>query len=263
MARPCLRDVLHGAGLGLLLLIAFPTRARARFFRARFEPDTLELQDPGKLELDMQVGALYGDGVDGSRVILPDMDLEIGIASWLEIDIDGAFTVTQLGTGRPELGGDPLWTSLRFELLNMEDEDGDNFGVGLQVGPRFRTVDNARGVGLGAVALIGGGSKTLHAVGNFGTFVDQEQAVALVYGAGLQWEFELRRKWSLVGQLAGAHYFGEVGEDEDPDQTFLQFGFGTPLNDALEVELLAVAGPFARGDRAGLLAGITWDSRLW
>jgi hypothetical protein len=248
----------------LLAVLSLPQRAEARrFFRARFEPDTLELQQPGNLEIDWQMGGLYGDGVDGSRAIIPDLELDLGLTDWLEVDIDGAFSLTQLGGPHTQIGGDPLWTSLRFELLNVDDDEGDEFGIGLQVGPRFRTFDNAKGVGLGSLLLIGGGSKRLHAVANIGAFLDRDQAYAIAFGGDLEYDLERKHKWSLQAQLAGAHYFGDTHGDDDPDQIFILAGFGAQVSESLELSMLLLTGPFARGDRIGALVDATWDHKLW
>jgi hypothetical protein len=255
---------LAGWGSALALSVWLWTApAQARFFRARFDPDTLELQKPGNLELNLQAGGLYGDGVDRSRIVLPDYEVDMGLLKWLEVDIDGAFSVTHLGTSERAVGGDPLWTSARVEVLNLEDKDGKSFGIGAQFGPRFRTVDNARGVGLGSLILIGGGTRTLRAVGNLGCFLDRDQAGAIVYGGALEWDLQRRRKWTLQAQMAGAHYFGNTHGDTDPSQALLLAGLGTELTRDLMVSLLAVTGPFAKGDRAGLMASVTWDHQLW
>jgi hypothetical protein len=252
-----------GWGIALAALLS-AAPARARVFRARFDPETLELQKPGNLEVNVQAGGLYGDGVDGSRVIVPDFELDLGVLKWLEVSIDGVFSVTNVGTPELKVGGDPLWTSARFELLNLKQDNQEHttFGMGLQVGPRFRTIDNARGVGLGALLLIGGGSKTLRLVGNLGTFLDREQAGALVYGAAVEYDLELRRKWTLQGQFAGAHYFGNTNGDTDPNQALLLAGGGTEVTETLQLSLLGLFG-LAKGDRLGLMAAVTWDHQLW
>ncbi|MET0283842.1 MAG: hypothetical protein ABW352_05210 [Polyangiales bacterium] len=248
--------------MGVMLWAA---RAEARAFRARFDPETLELQQPGNLELNVQAGGLYGDGVDGNRIIVPDLEVDLGIFKWMEVSIDGAFSVTNVATSDVGLGGDPMWTSARFELLNMKQDNKEHttFGMGLQVGPRFRTIDNARGVGLGALLLIGGGTKELRAVGNIGTFLDRQQAGAIVYGGSVEYDLELRRKWILQAQLACAHYFGNTNGDTDPNQMFLLAGFGTEVKKDLSLSLLGLTGPFAKGDRLGLMASVTWDHKLW
>jgi hypothetical protein len=47
------------------------------------------------------------------------------------------------------------------------------------------------------------------------------------------------------------------------DQTFLLTGVGRQLSETLELSLLALTGPFAKGDRLGLMAAVTWDHQLW
>jgi hypothetical protein len=256
------------ASRGMALVVGamlWTARAEARVFRARFDPETLELQEPGNLELNVQMGGLYGDGVDGNRIIAPDLEVDLGVLTWLELSIDGAFSLTNVATSDLSVGGDPLWTSARFELLNLRRDDAKHttFGMGLQVGPRFRTIDNARGVGLGALLMIGGGTKELRAVGNVGTFLDREQAGAVVYGAAVEYDLELRRKWTLQGQLACAHYIGNTRGDTDPNQALLLMGAGTELTESLQVSLLGLMGPFAKGDRLGLMASLAWDHKLW
>jgi hypothetical protein len=245
------------------LLSAAP--AQARVFRARFDPETLALEKPGNLQVNVQAGGLYGDGIDGSRIILPDFELDLGVLKWLEVSIDGVFTVTNLGTPERGVGGDPLWTSARFELLNLrrDDQEHTTFGMGLQVGPRFRTIDKARGVGLGALLLAGGGTETLRVVANLGTFLDREQAGALVYGGSVEYDLALRHKWTLQAQYAGAHYYGNTQGDTDPNQALVLAGFGTELTETLQLSLLGLLGPFAKGDRLGLMAAVTWSHRLW
>jgi hypothetical protein len=180
-------------GIALAALLSAAS-AQARVFRARFDPETLALEKPGNLQCNVQAGGLYGDGIDGSRIILPDFELDLGVLKWLEVSIDGVFTVTNLGTPELGVGGDPLWTSARFELLNLrrDDQEHTTFGMGLQVGPRFRTIDKARGVGLGALLLAGGGTESLRVVANLGTFLDREQAGALVYGGSVEYDLALR-----------------------------------------------------------------------
>jgi hypothetical protein len=248
----------------VLLLLAVwlsPQRAQARrFFRSRFRPDTLEIQRVGQLEVEAQLGGIYGDGPDGSRTPLPDFALGLGVLPWLEIDIDSSFAQTNIGESRASFVGEPVWVAGRFDLYNVEDkETGNTFGIGAQVGPRLPSIHNATGIGVGALALIGGGSKNLHAVVNLGSTVDASQSPSINYGIDLEYEFELRHKWSLIGEIAGAHYFG----DDAPDVLLLDVGFGAELSDDLELELMVLTGPVFQGDRFGLMAGVTWDHDLW
>jgi hypothetical protein len=239
-----------------------PERALAapRFFRARFRPDTLEIQRVGELELQARLGGIYGDGPDGSRTPLPDFAIGLGVLKWLEIDIDSSFAQTNLREQSTLFVGEPVWVAGRFDLYNFKDEKtGSTFGIGAQVGPRLPSVHNARGIGGAALALIGGGTKRLHAVLNLGSTVDREQSPSINYGVVLEYEFALRHKWSLLGEIAGAHYFG----DEEPDVLLLNVGFSAELSEGLELDVMALTGPVFRGDRFGLTAGLTWDQSLW
>ncbi|MEY4512986.1 MAG: hypothetical protein RLZZ450_5108 [Pseudomonadota bacterium] len=238
-----------------------PQQAHARrFFRSRFRPGTLEIQRVGQLELEAQLGGIYGDGPDGTRLPLPDFALGLGVLPWLEIDIDTSFAQTNLGESSAQYVGEPVWVAGRFDLYNFEDKKtGSTFGVGAQVGPRLPSIHNAKGIGVGALGLVGGGTKNLHAVVNLGSTVDASQSPSINYGIDVEYEFELRHKWSLVGEVAGAHYFGA----DEPDVLLLNVGFGAELSDDLEVELMALTGPVFQGDRFGLVAGFTWDYDLW
>src|SRR5262245_30200311 len=79
--------------------------------RPRFEPTDLDLENSGVLELDMQFGAVRGQDV--GRVVVPDFEIDLGILSFIELDIDGAFAV-EASPGGPLF--DPLWTSVKVGL---------------------------------------------------------------------------------------------------------------------------------------------------
>lgn len=234
-----------------------PAAAR-RFFRARFEAETLELNKAGEVELDAQAGGTYGDGADGSRVTAPDIEIDLGITSWFEIDLDGALSVTQLESAqhRP-LAGDPIWLSGRLDLHNWKDaETGATFGVGLQAGPRFPSVNTPEGVGVGALLMVGGGTKKVHVVGTAGALLDQGQHRAVAYG--VDWMWELTDDWSLLGDLAASHFFGN-----ETAQVLLDAGFSYKATEQLELSLLAMSGPFVKGDRAGGLLGVRYSFRAF
>lgn len=243
-----------------LLVLLWPGRAAARrFFRARFRPNTLELQDPGQLEIDSELGGVYGDGQDGTRTPVPDFEVGLGVFDWLELNLDSSFSETQLGT-QNKFVGEPIWLSGRFDVYSFDDKKtGNNFGIGAQVGPRLPNVGNALGVGVAAVGLIGGGSQTFNVVLNTGSTLDAGQSFALTYGLDLEYKLTLRRKWTLNGEIAGAHYFGGGA----PDQLLVNAGFGLVINDDVELALLLLTGPVYRGDRVGLLVDLTYDFHLW
>ena len=249
-----------GLSAALLVLLS-PERAEARrFFRARFRPNTLELQDPGQLEIDSEMGGIYGNGQDGTRTPVPDFELGLGVLDWLEVNIDSSFSETQLGTQNKQFVGEPIWLSGRFDVYSFEDKKtGSTFGIGAQVGPRLPNIGNARGVGVAGVGLIGGGTQAFNVVLNAGSTFDASQSVAVTYGLDLEYKLKRRRKWTLDGEIAGAHYFGGGA----PDQLLLNVGFGLFVNDDLQLALLLLTGPVYRGDRVGLLVDVTYDVQLW
>jgi hypothetical protein len=235
-----------------------PARAEARrFYRARFETEALELELPGEIELDAQVGAIYGDSQDQSRLLVPDVEIDVGVCAWLEIDLDGALSLTKLETEHEKLVGDPLWLTARVDALNWKDDDSDaSFGLGLQVGPRLPSVATPTGVGFAALLLVGGGTRALHVAANVGTLLDYHQERAVLYGVDA--EYELNERWSVLGNFAAAYYFGG-----DPQQLLLDAGVSYKANKRLAFSLLAIAGPFVHGDRAGGLLSVSYSFQAW
>jgi hypothetical protein len=249
------------AACAALVVLLWPERAAARrFFRARFRPSTLELQDVGQLEIDSEMGGIYGDGQDGTRTSMPDFELGLGVLDWLEVNLDSSLSETQVGTQNKQFVGEPVWLSGRFDVYSFADtKTGDSFGIGAQVGPRLPNIGNARGVGVAALGLIGGGSQAFNVVLNAGSTLDAGQAVALTFGVDLAYTLQRRRKWTLNGEVAGAHYFG----GNAPDQLLVNMGFGLIINDDVQLALLLLTGPVYRGDRVGLLVDLTYDVQLW
>src|SRR3954468_1791496 len=84
-----------GGGSGLALLISCwataPAHAPARRVRPLFEPTDLELEDSGTVEADLQLGVVRGE--EASRLVFPDLELDVGVTRDLEIDLDGAYAI--------------------------------------------------------------------------------------------------------------------------------------------------------------------------
>jgi hypothetical protein len=249
------------AALAVALLSSLqplPVQAR-RLFRARFEVGTLELEEAGAFAIDGQLGATYGDAEDGSRLVAPDFEVDIGLLKWLELDIDSGYSLVKLERGERHWVGEPVWTALRFDLYSWErGETGRTFGVGLQVGPRFPNLRNLGGVGFAGLLLFGGGTRTFHVVANIGGSVELAHAFGLIYGVGFQQELSDEHNIALIGQLAAIEYF-----DDSPSQLLLSVGAQKGLSDELEVELVVLGGPAYAGDRIGVLAGATYRHGLW
>ena len=76
------------------------TLAEARPTRPRFEPTDLELENPGVLDVDLQLG--YIDATPTGRVVLPDVELDLGIARNFELDVDATYALDPTGGSLPD-----------------------------------------------------------------------------------------------------------------------------------------------------------------
>jgi hypothetical protein len=84
--------------------------ASARPVRPLFEPTDLEMEEPGILDVDLQMGVIRGAEPGPYRVVTPDFELDIGILTWLELDIDGTYAVDEDAHAVP----DNLWLSAKI-----------------------------------------------------------------------------------------------------------------------------------------------------
>lgn len=256
--RKALRIV---APVALAALSLWPAPAQARrFFRARFRPTDLQLVDPGTLEVEADLGLIYGDGQSGTRAPAPDFSIGVGVFDWLELNLDSSYSQTLIGTSQAQYTGEPLWLSGCFDLYSVKDQKtGSTFGIGAQAGPRLPNLHNAQGVGFAGVALIGGGTDNFNVVASIGTALDAGQDPALVYGIDVEYDFGKDQMWSLQGEIAGGVYFG----DSSPDQLLLNVGMGAQVTQRLQFLLMLITGPVYQGDRFGFQAGATYDYELW
>ncbi|HET9992365.1 MAG TPA: hypothetical protein VFQ65_27725, partial [Kofleriaceae bacterium] len=60
----------------VLAVMLAPALAQANR-HPQFEPTDLELEDPGTMELDLQVG--FVKGTDAHRLVLPDFEFDLGL----------------------------------------------------------------------------------------------------------------------------------------------------------------------------------------
>jgi len=240
------------------LCAAWPSFAHAgRHYRARFEAEALDLEPPGAMEIDHQVGAFYSDDADGSRATFPDGSIDLGVFSWLELDLDYAFSVTHLDGGEPRLVGEPLWLAAQVSPLELRDDADDRrFGVGLQVGPRLASLGTPAGIGFGALALVGVGIHGLQLSANLGAFFDRGQPAALM--SGIDAQYAVGSRWTMLADVTFAYYAGPV-----PEQLILDLGAAYKVNEQLLISFLLLGGPAFHGDRAGALLGVTYAMQAW
>src|SRR3569833_1453120 len=105
----------------LVVLATFFIPALAHAKRhPQFEPTDLELEAPGTMELDLQLGLVKGS--DAHRVVLPDFEFDLGLLETLELDIDGTYSIAGLPDGTPlfldHSAPDNLWVSAKIGLYD-------------------------------------------------------------------------------------------------------------------------------------------------
>jgi len=242
---------------------AIAVSARATPKLRRFEPDDLELEHPGTLDIDLQAGPMGGDSDGRNRVLLPDFELGLGLARNVQLEVDGTFSIDQFdGNGR-HYTGDSLWVATKLGLFDEADDDHDVWAIGLELGPRFPTLD-AGGLGYGAVALFGLTRRRLQLVANTGVLIDPGTAIlaqhseSIVLGLDSNLDLDPAGIWSLQGELATAYYLSP-----DPHELTASFGATYAVTPRLDVSLMGLAGFLPRTDHAGILLGISPQFDLW
>ena len=251
---------LSAALLGVHLLTAHSAFAAPR--RRHFEPDDLELEEPGTLDFDFQVGPVWGSSASGNHVLMPDFEIGLGLTRNLELDVSGTFTLDR-ENGRRHVTGDALWIAAKLGLFDTRDGAGNAWAFGLELGPRLPTLD-AGGVGYGALGLLGYTRGGLALVLNAGSLIDpgaslsEEQPTSLVFGLDLNAQLDARGVWSLQSELGFAHYLSS-----DADELAFTLGATYAVARRLDLSLTALTGFLPNTDHAGLLLGVSPQFGLW
>lgn len=252
----------HSAALLTVVVLATTGSAFAAPRRRHFEPDDLELEQPGILDFDLQVGPVWGTSASGNHLLMPDFEIGLGLTRNVELDVSGTFLLDR-EEGRRHVTGDSLWIAAKLGLWDNRDDDGNAWALGLEVGPRLPTLD-AAGVGYGALGLLGYTRGRLALVLNAGTLIDpgaslsEEHPTSLVFGLDLNAVLDERSVWSLQSELGFAHYLSS-----DPNELGFTLGATYAVNKRLDVSLTALSGLLPHTDRAGLLLGVSPQLGLW
>jgi hypothetical protein len=253
---------LLGAALSAALLVHSAT-ASAVVHHRHFEPDDLELEQPGIFDMDFQVGPLHGDSAGKNRIMLPDFEFGLGLTSNVELDVSGTFSVDENRGESHHVTGDPLWLASKLGFVDTEDSAGNRWAVGLELGPRFPTFD-AAGVGFGSLGLVGFTHRRVTVVLNAGVLIDPgatrsaEHPTGLVLGLDLNAYLNAKRDWSLQSELGTAYYL-----TPDPHELSLTVGATYSVTPRLDVSLTALGGVLANTDHAGILLGVSPELGLW
>ncbi|HYQ45596.1 MAG TPA: hypothetical protein VER11_26665 [Polyangiaceae bacterium] len=251
----------HSAAV-LALLLATTSSAFAAVRRPHFEPDDLELEQPGVLDFDLQVGPVWGTSASGNHVLMPDFEIGLGLTGNVELDVSGAFRLDRENR-QPHVTGDALWIAAKLGLIDSRDAAGNAWAFGLELGPRFATLD-ATGAGYGALGLFGFTHCGVTVVVNAGGLTDpgpslrEGRATSLVFGLDLNAQLDERGAWSLQSELGFAHYLSA-----DADELAFTVGATYALSPRLDLSLTALSGFLPNTDHAGLLLGVSPQFGLW
>jgi hypothetical protein len=231
-------------------MVLLPLSASARPLRPRFEPDDMELEKPGVVEVDVQLGFVQSRGP--YRFVVPDVEVDIGTFRNVEIDLDWTYAIEQ---PFDHSAGDNVWLSAKLGLLDVPDGERSSWALGAQLGPRFGAAPGARGIGFEALVMVARNRRRLHAVLTSGVLVDPAlndayRPVALEAGVDLTVDLDRRGVWSVVGDVAGV-YFVSI----DPHQIAVSAGPTWTPRPWLSVSVTALCGFLAGGDVWGVLVG--------
>jgi hypothetical protein len=246
--------------------LCVPHPAQARPLRPLFEPTDFEMEQTGVVEIDLQLGAIRSQGP--WRVVMPDFELDIGLLSYLELDLDGAYAIEGPSTGPfsfDHAAPDSLWPSLKLALPADRDSVVTRaLSLGAQLGPKIPVAAGSHGIGFEGLLLVGYVLGPLQTVLNVGGFVDPApDAVSgrpIGIEGGLDFELDLGKsgRSSLIGEVSGVRFVSD-----DPHQLLATAGFKWTAVPWLELSVVGLWGFLAGSDRYGVLLGISPKLRLF
>jgi hypothetical protein len=234
--------------------------------RQHFEPTDLSLQDPGLLEADLQLGGARSAGP--WRAVLPDAEINLGLAPNVEIDLDFAFGL-EGASDRPftfdHAVADNIWLATKIGVWSRRDEAARTaWALGVQLGPRLPVAPGARGLGYEALLLIGRNVRGTHLVLNTGALIDpgvevaRKRPIGVELGLDLAQDLDSQGAFSLLAEIGGLHYF-----TSDPDQFQVSVGLQWSPSDVLDLSLTGLVGLPPGSDRYAILLGVSPRVRLW
>jgi hypothetical protein len=250
-----------------VLAIAAISLPRGAFAaRAHFEPTDLSLQDPGLLEVDLQLGMARGDGP--WRAVAPDAEINLALSERVEIDVDFAFGIE----GRPgraftfdHLVTDNVWVATKLGLWDQRDDVAHTaWAFGVQLGPKLPLANGAHGIGYEALLLFGRTIRTTHLALNVGALVDPGAQIAhgrpigVEYGLDLDQDLGPDSAFSILAEIGGIHWF-----TADPDQLQVTGGVQWSPSDLLDLSITGLIGLPPGSDHFAVLLGVSPKVRLW
>jgi len=222
------------------------------------------MEVPGTAEFDVQFGAMKSDT---ARLVVPDVEVDLGLFPEVELDIDGAYAIEGPDDGRfafDHPAPDNIWVAAKLGLYDSRKEgETSAWALGAQLGPKFPTARDLHGVGYEGLLLLGRVWDDSHFVVNIGGLLDPGPEIGrnrtLGIEGGIDTEFDLGR-WglSVTGELGGVRYFSS-----DPHELHATAGLNWGVNDMLDLSIVGLGGFLPGGYHEGVLLGISPKVKLW
>lgn len=254
------------AAVAFSLVVLAPESARAAGPRPLFEPTDLELEKPGIVDVDVQVGAIRSDGP--WRTVVPDVEVDFGLARNVELDVDATYAIEGPPSGTfawTHPAPDNIWFAAKLGLFDAHDvANGTAWAMGVQIGPKFPFAPDARGMGYEGLLLLGRTLHRAHLVLNAGGLVDPGAEVSagrptgVEGGLDLDLDLDALDTFSLVGELGGVRFVSS-----DPDQLHATLGILYSPSEYLDISLIGLVGFLPGNDRFGTLLGVSPKFALW
>lgn len=244
------------------VLLTGPAFAKAT--RRFFQPTDSQLEEPGTAQLDLQLD--YVRGHDGYRIAVPDFELDVGLCSTVELDVDGAFVLEDTaGESRSlnHVNPDNTWVAGKFLITDdIAVPWCDGLDVAAQLGPKLPTASDTHGVGAEGLALANlkcGPTQITFNAGALGDPPVEGSGRPIGFEGGADISYDLVEKTlKLQGTIGAVHFFSA-----DPDQLTVMAGVAWNLEPWLEVSAMGLVGGLAGGDRYGIVLGFTPTFCLW
>jgi hypothetical protein len=239
--------------------------------RPLFEPTDLELENPGTVEADGQVGLIRSPEGGPWRVVVPDLELDFGVTRRFELDVDLTYSIEEDPPGSHDFNTpapENLWFAAKVGIYDWVDDDDPGgvsaWALGAQVGPRLPVAPGAHGLGAEGLFLLGHVVGPAHLVLNAGAFVDPAPApesarpVGLEVGLDLDCDLDASGHFSVTSELAGVRFLSA-----DPHQLSATLGPAWSPVPATQLSLVGLYGLLGGSDRYGVLVGLSQKIRLF
>jgi hypothetical protein len=240
--------------------------AAAEHVAHRFEPTDMDMQPPGVLQFDLQTGLVKGQ--HAVRLVVPDLEINFGLAHNVELDLDGAVGVEGPKDGSFHLDHatlDNLWLSSKLGLFSWHDDARkSSWALGVQLGPKVPLAEGVRGAGFESVLLLGRNLRRVHLVLNAGGLVDpgievsRKRPIGTEAGIDLNLDLNDEDTFSILGEVGGILYF-----TGDPNQAAATLGLQWSPSELLDLSIIGLVGFASGSDRYGVMLGASPKVRLF